>query len=112
MISVETVLQVAAPPAGCEPDFTLVRQQHRIAAGTTVRGLLRFAGMDDAIAAVEAGLLGLSSHGKRVWLDDPVADGARLELVAPIRADAKAARSLRVAADRARRKTRFGREGS
>jgi putative ubiquitin-RnfH superfamily antitoxin RatB of RatAB toxin-antitoxin module len=110
-ISVETVLQAAPAGAGAEPGFALVRQQHRIRAGTTIRGLLQAAGLDAAIAAVESGALGLSCHGKRAWLDDVPSDGSRVELVAPIRADAKAARAQRVADDRARRRTRFGQAG-
>ena len=60
------------------------------------------------IAAIETGALGVSCHGKRAWLDDVLADGQRVEMVAPIRADAKAARMQRVSADPARRKARFG----
>lgn len=114
MIMVETVLQTASCDCasgydGIDAGFELIRQQHRIPAGTTVRGLLLAAGMVDAIAAVESKALGLSSHGRRVWLDDETMDADRLELMEPVRADAKAERAQRVTADRARRKTRFGR---
>ena len=114
MISVETVLQITSGACASEYDgidagVELIRQQHLIPAGTTVRGLLLAAGMVDAIAAVEANELGLSSHGKRVWLDDETTDADRVELMEPVRADAKAERAQRVTADRARRKTRFGR---
>ena len=77
----------------------------------SVETVLQAAGLDAAIAAVESGALGLSCHGKRAWLDDVPSDGGRVELVAPIRADAKALRAQRVADDRARRRTRFGQAG-
>ena len=123
MISVETVLQAGCAagaddggsPAGTAWAGTaqpsIVRQQHRIATGTTIRALLRQAGLDAAITRIEAGALGLSCHGRRAWLDDSLADGARVEMVEPIHADAKAARRQRVAADQARRRTRFGSAG-
>lgn len=96
MIRVETVLQ-----AGTE----LVRQQHRVPPGTTIRGLLERAGLADAANRVTRGELGLSCHGRRAWLDDELRDGARVELVLPIRADARAARVARVASARERRRT-------
>jgi putative ubiquitin-RnfH superfamily antitoxin RatB of RatAB toxin-antitoxin module len=104
MISVETVLQLPGDPAGRET--ALDRAQHRLPEGTTIRQLLRRAGLADAAARIETGVLGLSCHGKRAWLDDVLVDGARVEMVEPIRADAKAARMQRVAADRARRRAR------
>ena len=52
---------------------------------------------------VEDGRLGLAVHGKRAWLDDILPDGSRVEVLAPIQADAKADRRARVAADRRRR---------
>jgi putative ubiquitin-RnfH superfamily antitoxin RatB of RatAB toxin-antitoxin module len=96
--------------AGAEPapgsngvPWLLVHQHHRVPAGTSIRALLRQAGMASVIARIESGDLGLASHGKRAWLDDQLAEGARIEVVAPITTDAKAARVARVAADRRRR---------
>jgi putative ubiquitin-RnfH superfamily antitoxin RatB of RatAB toxin-antitoxin module len=97
MIRVETVLQEEAD---------LFRQQHRVPAGTTIRQLLDRAGLADAIERIAGGALGLSCHGRRAWLDDPLADGARVEMVRPVRADARAARRQRVAAGRAERARR------
>ena len=94
MIRVETVLQEGGD---------LCRQQHRVPDGTTIRQLLERAGLADAIGRITAGSLGLSCHGRRAWLDDPLADGSRVEMVLPVRADARAARRQRVAAARARR---------
>ncbi len=115
MISVETVVQVQARPqaaGGSEAGWDgLVRQQHRVAAGTSIAALLRQADMAPAAAAIAAGSLGLAVHGRRAWLDDILADGNRVEIVAPIDADAKAARAERVAADRNRRRARFGGRG-
>jgi putative ubiquitin-RnfH superfamily antitoxin RatB of RatAB toxin-antitoxin module len=96
---VETVLQ-----DGTE----LHRQQHRVPAGMTIRQLLERAGLAEAAAQVAAGRLGLSCHGRRAWLDDPLTDGARVELVLPVRADARAERMRRVAAARARRRATAG----
>ena len=96
MISVETVVQDAGRP--------LLRQQHRVVEGTTIRALLRDAGFDGVVAAIEKGTLGLAVHGKRAWLDDILVDDTRIEVMAPIEADAKAARAARVAADRSRRR--------
>jgi putative ubiquitin-RnfH superfamily antitoxin RatB of RatAB toxin-antitoxin module len=101
MISVQTVLQVAS-------GTDLVRQQHRTPSGTTIRELLQRAGLQETIAGIESGMLGLSCHGKRAWLDDRLVDGDRVEMIQPIRADAKAARVQRVATDRARRRARPG----
>lgn len=111
MISVETVLQDARAPGAGAPWPDLTRQQHRVPAGTTIRELLRRAGLAGAITRIESGGLGLACHGKRAWLEDVLPDGARVEVVEPIRVDAKAARMQRVAADRARRRARFGGNG-
>ncbi|MEO6269497.1 MAG: RnfH family protein [Lautropia sp.] len=111
MISVESVLQVDPSMDGAGPGPGLARQQHRIAEGTTIRQMLQQAGLNFAIVDIEAARLGLSCHGRRAWLDQLLADADRVEIVAPIRADAKAARTRRVAADRARRKLRFGSRG-
>lgn len=122
MIAVQTVLQDSstAPAGGSGPaveggspsaSIPIVRQLHRVAAGTSIRQLLRQAGLMDAIERIEAGALGLSCHGKRAWLDDILADQSRVEMVEPIQADAKAARVRRVAEDRRRRSTRFGSRG-
>lgn len=120
MISVETVLQdrsVAGASGDRQPvgnaavdsaPCSIIRQQHRVACGTSIRELLRQAGLTEAIARIESGALGLSCHGKRAWLDDTLADDSRVEMVEPIHADAKAARRQRVAAERARSRARFG----
>jgi putative ubiquitin-RnfH superfamily antitoxin RatB of RatAB toxin-antitoxin module len=97
VIGVQTVLQVGPSPS------PLVRQQHRIPAGVTIRTLLRQAGLQEVIGRVEVGTVGLARHGRRAWLDDVLLDGDRVELVEPINADAKAARAERVATDRSRR---------
>ncbi len=110
-ISVESVLQVDPAMDGAGSGPGLARQQHRIAEGTTIRQLLQQAGLDFVITDIDASRLGLSCHGRRAWLDQVLADADRVEIVAPIRADAKAARARRVAADRARRKLRFGSRG-
>jgi putative ubiquitin-RnfH superfamily antitoxin RatB of RatAB toxin-antitoxin module len=106
-ISVETVLQVVGQ--GLEGAvLPLVHQQHRVRTGTTIRTLLRQAGFSETVAAIESGALGLALHGRRAWLDDVLEDGSRVEAVAPIATDAKAARAQKVAAERARRKSSFG----
>ena len=94
MIRVETVLQAGEG---------LHRQQHRVPDGTTIRQLLEEAGFDGVAERIAAGSLGLALHGRRAWLDDPLVDGARVEMVLPVRADARSARRERVAAARARR---------
>lgn len=115
MISVQTVVQLDDDATGGVGDraapgepAALLRQQHRVAAGTSIGELLRLAGLEQVAAAIAAGRLGLAVYGKRAWLDDILADGSRVEVVAPIAADAKAARAARVAADRSRRRSRFG----
>jgi putative ubiquitin-RnfH superfamily antitoxin RatB of RatAB toxin-antitoxin module len=127
MIGVETVVQTdlenpppsaypgtfpSAPPgaaaeaaAGAGPSWTLARQSHRVPAGTSVRALLCRAGFEPVVRRIEAGTLGLACHGRRAWLDDILRDGDRIEVVAPISADAKSARVERVALDRARRRS-------
>ena len=130
MISVETVVQGVAPggeagdaPGGAAADAVggmiagastgpqlpplLQRQQHRVSEGTTIRGLLSATGLGNVLEGIESGRLGLSVYGKRAWLDDILVDGSRIEVVAPIQADAKAARVARAAADRGRRRTRI-----
>jgi putative ubiquitin-RnfH superfamily antitoxin RatB of RatAB toxin-antitoxin module len=119
MIRVETVLQLprseggasvgqardaADAAAGSGP--MLLRQQHRVAAGTTIRQLLLETELAEIASRVDDGALGLAVYGKRAWLDDILVDGSRVEVVAPIEADAKAARVARVAADRDRRRSR------
>ena len=102
MIRVETVLQEAG---------ALCRQQHRVPDGTTIRQLLDRAGFAGAAERIAAGTLGLSCHGRRAWLDDRLVDGARVEMVLPVRADARAARRQRVAAERAKRGNAAGEPG-
>ena len=103
MISVQTVLQAERG----EP-LPILHQQHRVAGGTTIRELLRQAGLDPTVTLIESGALGLALHGQKAWLDDVLRDGSRVEVLEPVNANAKAARAERVAADRGRRKTRFG----
>ena len=103
MIRVETVLQEGT---------ALYRQQHRVAEGTTIRQLLDGAGFAGVAERITAGSLGLSCHGRRAWLDDRLVDGTRVEMVLPVRADARAARRQRVAADRAGRRRGDGEPGS
>ncbi len=102
MIRVETVLQEADG---------LCRQQHRVPDGTTIRQLLDRAGLAGAADRIAAGTLGLSCHGRRAWLDDPLVDDARVEMLLPVRADARAERRQRVAAERARRGNAAGKSG-
>jgi putative ubiquitin-RnfH superfamily antitoxin RatB of RatAB toxin-antitoxin module len=97
-ICVETVVQ--CPQQGGLP---LLQQQHRIPSGTTIRQLLHQVAAAGIVDAIESGNLGLAVYGKRAWLDDILVDGWRVEVVAPIEADAKAARVARAAADRSRR---------
>ena len=129
-ISVETVVQRGTPRGGTgdategavanvvgrviagastdpQPPPLLLRQQHRVSEGTTIRGLLSVAGLGEVLEGIENGSLGLAVYGKRAWLDDVLVDGNRIEVVAPIQADAKAARVARAAADRGRRRTRL-----
>ncbi len=103
MIIVQTVLQAEDGDA-----LPIVRQQHRVAGGTTIRRLLQLAGLEQSLALIESGARGLAVHGQKAWLDDVLRDGSRVEVVARVNADAKAARAERVAADRAGRKSRFG----
>jgi putative ubiquitin-RnfH superfamily antitoxin RatB of RatAB toxin-antitoxin module len=105
-ISVQTVMQ-----GNAQDPFPLIRQQHWIAAGTSIRSLLLQAGLEAAIAQIEAGQLGLACHGRRAWLDDILGEGVRVEIVEAIHADAKASRAERVAEDRRRRQSRFGAKG-
>ncbi len=102
MIRVETVVQDAG---------ALARQQHRVPDGTTIRQLLDRAGFAGAAERIAAGTLGLSCHGRRAWLDDPLVDGARVEMVLPVRADARAARRQRVTVQRAERVNAAGKSG-
>ena len=111
MIAVETVVQTAPSLGACAGPCVLVHQQHRVPAGTSIRALLRRAGMEEAVLRIENGTSGLSRHGMRAWLDDIVRDGERVEVVRPINADAKAARAGRVAADRLRRRILPGSAG-
>lgn len=105
-ISVQTVIQ------GTSSDLLpLIRQQHRVASGTSIRSLLLQAGLESTIAQIEAGELGLACYGRRAWLDDILAEGVRVEIVRAIHADAKASRAERVAEDRRRRRARFGSNG-
>lgn len=106
MIGVETVLEEAS--AGCaDAGQPLLRQRHRVAAGTTIRQLLHLAGQQALVERIAGGRLGLAVYGKRAWLDDILLDGSRVEVLAPIDADAKAARVARAAADRNRRRNRI-----
>ncbi len=106
MIGVETVLQVSTTGDPAAPGQSLLRQRHRVTAGTTIRQLLQAAGLQGVVERIDSGRLGLSLHGKRAWLDDVLPDGSRVEVLAPIEADAKAARVARAAADRSRRRNR------
>ncbi|MGE0802280.1 MAG: RnfH family protein [Lautropia sp.] len=103
MIAVETVIQR-------DGDAPLARACHRVPAGTTIRTLLQAAGERGAIARIEARMLGLAVFGRRAWLDDPLADGDRVEVVAGIVADIRSARSARVAAARARQRAALARK--
>jgi putative ubiquitin-RnfH superfamily antitoxin RatB of RatAB toxin-antitoxin module len=116
MISVQTVVQFPLTTAddaaganhpGALGPADLLHQQHRVAEGTTIRQLLRMLDLEQVALAIEAGRLGLAIYGKRAWLDDILVDGSRVEMTAPILADAKAARMVRAAADRGRRRTRL-----
>ena len=98
-IRVETVVQ--------GPGGDLLQQQHRIAPGTTIRQLLHQVAAGGIVEAIEGGGLGLAIYGKRAWLDDILVDRCRVEVLAPIEADAKAARVARAASDRSRRRTRL-----
>lgn len=113
MIGVQTVVQSGASPgAGADSaPGLLLRQEHRVEAGTSIRTLLCRAGMEQVVARIESGAAGLACHGKRAWLDDILEEGGRVEVVELINADAKAARAERVAADRARRRAGPGATG-
>lgn len=91
-LPVEVVVQ---HEAGCD------RQVLRIAPGSSIREVLARAGQVAAISGIEAGQLGLSCHGSRAKLDDPLTSATRIEVMLPITADAKAWRRERVAARRA-----------
>lgn len=107
MIGVETVLQASATGDPAGHGQPLLRQRHRVAAGSTIRQLLQVAGLQEVAERIDSGRLGLAVYGKRAWLDDVLLDGSRIEVVAPIEADAKAARVARAAADRRRRRGGF-----
>ena len=77
------------------------RQMLRMPSGCSIREVLALAGHAAAIAAIEAGELGLAHHGARARLDDRLTTATRLEVMRPITADAKAWRRERVAARRA-----------
>ena len=77
------------------------RQMLRMPSGCSIREVLALAGHAAAIAAIEAGELGLARHGARARLDDRLTTATRLEVMRPITADAKAWRRERVAARRA-----------
>lgn len=103
LIAVELVLQ--QPAAGQPPAYTLSRSMHRLPAGTTIRQLLlrlEVAGEAGLVAAIEQKARGLSCHGRRAWLDDPLRHNDRIEVLMPILADARQARFERVARSRAR----------
>jgi len=102
MIRVQSVVQVEAGT----PPWPLLRQEHRVPDGTSVRELLCRGGLAQVIARIDSGALGLACHGKRAWLDDILQDGWRVEVMEPINVDAKAQRTQRVAVDRARRRSR------
>ena len=102
MISVQTVVQVADGT----PPWPLLRQEHRVPDGTSIRELLCRGGLAQVVARIDSGALGLARHGKRAWLDDILQDGWRVEVTEPINVDAKAQRTQRVAVDRARRRFR------
>jgi putative ubiquitin-RnfH superfamily antitoxin RatB of RatAB toxin-antitoxin module len=105
-VGVETVLQAPTSADPANAGLPLLQQQHRVPFGTTIRRLLQSAGFQDVVDRIDGGKLGLSVYGKRAWLDDVLSDGSRVEVVAPIRVDAKAARVARAAADRSRRRGR------
>ena len=91
-------------PEACQPvRYELVRTQHRVPLGTTIRQLLQVGQGADLIPGIEAKALGLSRFGRRAWLDDPLRPDDRVEVLCPILADAKAARFARVAKSRAER---------
>ena len=100
-------------PEACQPvRYELVRTQHRVPLGTTIRQLLQVGQGADLIPGIEAKALGLSRFGRRAWLDDPLRPDDRVEVLCPILADAKAARFARVAKSRAERTDgRWGRRG-
>jgi putative ubiquitin-RnfH superfamily antitoxin RatB of RatAB toxin-antitoxin module len=105
-IGVETVLQVV-PEGRQDAGQPLLRQRHRIAAGTTIRQLLHMTGQQALVERIAGARSGLAVFGKRAWLDDILLDGSRVEVIAPVEADAKAARVARAAADRNRRRSRI-----
>jgi len=106
MIAVETVLQVSLTADAAGLAQPLLRQRHRVMAGITIRQLLQAIGARELADRIDSGRLGLSVFGKRAWLDDVLLDGSRVEVLAPIEADAKAARVVRAAGDRSRRRGR------
>ena len=106
MIGVQTVVQASPSEDPASLGLPLLRQQHRVMPGTTIRQLLQATGLQQVAARIDDGKLGLSVYGKRAWLDDVLFDGSRVEVLAPIQADAKTARLARAAADRSRRRGR------
>lgn len=115
-LMVELVIQypeAASPEAGQPVRYELVRTQHRVPLGTTIRQLLQVGQGADLIPAIEAKAQGLSRFGRRAWLDDPLRPDDRVEVLCPILADAKAARFARVAKSRAERTDgRWGRRSA
>ncbi|MDO4905041.1 MAG: RnfH family protein [Lautropia sp.] len=88
-------------------DYTLSRSAHRVPAGTTIRQLLQaleLQGHVGLVHEVEHRLRGLSRHGRRAWLDDPLQPDDRIDLMLPILSDARQARFERVARTRRERK--------
>ncbi len=96
-------LEATSSEAGQPVRYELVRTQHRVPLGTTIRRLLQVGQGADLIPGIEAKALGLSRFGRRAWLDDPLRPDDRVEVLCPILADAKAARFARVAKSRAER---------
>jgi uncharacterized protein len=67
-----------------------------IAPGATVADAVAASGLVERLALTPAAL-GFAIHGQRATADTPVADGDRIELTRPLRADPKQARRTRAA---------------
>jgi uncharacterized protein len=87
--SLTVTVAYAAP--GVEAVLTLA-----IAAGATVADAVAASGLVERLALPPAAT-GFAIHGQRADADTPVADGDRIELTRPLRADPKQARRARAA---------------
>ena len=87
--SLTVTVAYAAP--GVEAVLTLA-----IAAGATVADAVAASGLVERLALPPAAI-GFAIHGQRADADTPVADGDRIELTRPLRADPKQARRARAA---------------